>query len=468
MNLMSADWLILSIVVYLFATVLAFRIYLNRANHRLVGGLWLFIASAAMTHQICQFVGAAEIYSQALSLGTSIAVLVLLYILTGTVTLGSNRAKDLSSELLRLQIASREWQQVWSSLEVGWVKTSFDTIMFEVNSVFAGFLGYTVDELTGKSFIDITPREDEQHAGRNLMDRMMDGEKQIGLFKRYKRKDGTLFPAYITVGRIDDDLGNPKHMIVQVRDMRNVKELELKIREASDQLLNRVAEVDRFTYVVSHELKHPIRAIVSFLQIVDRDRKKGRTDRIEDFHNRIQEAAIRMGQVLDDLSNLSQMSRVDPKIETVVVGELLASVLSDLSALTDGVDMEIATPKQLPTLQCCSTLLYQVLINLLSNAVKFRQPDIPLLIEIEYQDKGMCYEFSIRDNGRGMEMEKAGRLFEPFQRLSGTADVPGTGVGLAVCKRAVTIMGGEIWAESRGRNLGSTFYFTIAKKFDGS
>jgi len=232
--------------------------------------------------------------------------------------------------------------------------------------------------------------------------------------------------------------------------------------DATEQLLSKIGDVDHFTYVVSHDLRQPLRTIASFVQLLERDLAVDRKDRINDFIGRVLAASKRMNDLLEGLLTYSQSARTGALDEVVVLGDVLSNVVDDLAHITRGVRFELSTPRGLPSVRGSYLLYYQLFLNLVTNSVKFRRPGRECRVIIDYKEFASHYKFQVIDNGKGVETGKTGRLFEPFQRLS--YDTAGSGIGLAVCKRAAISLGGDIWMESKGANQGCTFYFTAKKR----
>lgn len=217
-----------------------------------------------------------------------------------------------------------------------------------------------------------------------------------------------------------------------------------------------LAEVEAFNYSISHDLRGPLRPLDGFCEVLLEDYGAGLDERGRDYLRRIRAAAQRMGHLIDDLLELSRVSRADLSRQAV-----------DLSALVSQIDRELRAEEARPVELVCpagvtalgdARLLRIALENLLRNAWKFtgRQPR-PQIAFGRRDDTPPVY--FIRDNGVGFDATYAGKMFQPFQRLHG-ADFPGTGIGLAIVQRIIRRHGGRVWAEST-LGQGATFYFTL-------
>ena len=254
------------------------------------------------------------------------------------------------------------------------------------------------------------------------------------------------------------------HLLVAeiVRGTAEARTQGERLAEANRELEASSAELERFTYVVSHDLKSPLVTIRGFLGYVERDARAGDLDRLESDLGRIRVATDRMGRLLEDLLELSRTGRIDRPHEDVplegVVREARALVEGRLSAR--GVRVGVEEP--LPVVRGDRQRLVELVQNLLDNAAKFmgdrKDPEIRIGARDEGGGAGQVTLY-VRDNGIGIDHAHHGRVFELFHRLD--PRVEGTGLGLALARRIVETHGGRIWLESAGAGLGSTFCFSL-------
>jgi signal transduction histidine kinase len=246
------------------------------------------------------------------------------------------------------------------------------------------------------------------------------------------------------------------------RSRAALQESERRLAGANRELEARNAELERFTYVVSHDLKSPLVTVRGFLSYVERDARSGRLDRVESDLARIRAATDRMAQLLEDLLELSRTGRIDRPPEDVpfedVVREARSLTEGRLSAR--GVRVEVEAP--LPVVRGDRRRLVELVQNLLENAAKFmgEQPDPAVRVGV--RDAGAALgqvTLYVRDNGIGIDLAHQDRVFELFHRLD--PRVEGTGLGLALARRIVETHGGRMWVESAGTGRGSTFCFSL-------
>lgn len=228
-------------------------------------------------------------------------------------------------------------------------------------------------------------------------------------------------------------------------------------RLASEELARSNHDLEQFAHVASHDLKEPLRMVTGFMSLL-KDRYKDKLDgKGEEYIAFAVEATGRMQRLIDDLLTYARVGR-GGGMETVAVSDILAGVLKNLRRGLEETGATIACDP-LPAIRANPLELAQVFQNLIGNAVKFRGL-APLAIRIGARCEGGMWQFSVQDNGIGLEPQYADRIFKIFQRLHTAEDYPGTGVGLAICKKIVERHGGRIWVDS-APGAGATFHFTI-------
>lgn len=228
-------------------------------------------------------------------------------------------------------------------------------------------------------------------------------------------------------------------------------------KNAQLQALNK--GLDSFSYSVSHDLQAPLRTIAGFADLVQKDYKEkldGEGNRMLDL---IKKNAIRMKNLIDDLLSLSKSEKKEIELDVVNMRELAEDVTQELRAVIEQNKAEIKI-NAMPEARVDVVLMKQVLINLLSNALKYASKKEEPKIEIGSFKEGKDTVYFVRDNGIGIDMQYADKIFNAFQRLHGASEYEGTGIGLAIVQSIVKRHGGRIWVEST-LNEGSTFYFTL-------
>ncbi len=218
-------------------------------------------------------------------------------------------------------------------------------------------------------------------------------------------------------------------------------------------------ELEAFSYSVSHDLRAPLRSIDGFSQMLLQDHSDTLDAGGKKHLERVSAAARRMGELIDDLLELSRVSRAELRRTHVNVSRLAEHVVSDLRQAEPGRVVDVVIEPGM-TAEADSRLLQVVLENLVGNAWKFTTKTVEPRIEVRASVRDGATVFEVRDNGAGFEMSHAGKLFQPFQRLHADREFPGTGIGLATIRRIIERHGGKVWAEgATGR--GAVLSFTI-------
>ena len=265
------------------------------------------------------------------------------------------------------------------------------------------------------------------------------------------------------VGTIDDITAE---MEAETEIRRLNASLEERVAERTAQLAAANAELEAFSYSVSHDLRSPLRAIHGFSRAIAEDYDASLDDTGRDYLRRIREASQRMAQLIDDLLRLSRATRTQMRIEPIDLVPVVQQVVADLrQADTPGREVAFHCPDTLPV-KADRDLMRIVLDNLLGNAWKYTRRQAAPRVEISLlQTPPDGVEaggpvFVVSDNGAGFDMRYAGKLFAPFQRLHTRAEFEGTGIGLATVRRIITRHGGRVWAEST-LGEGTRIYFTL-------
>ena len=239
----------------------------------------------------------------------------------------------------------------------------------------------------------------------------------------------------------------------------NLEEIrQRELQRINEELERKVAELERFTYTVSHELKVPIVTIKGYLGSIERDLHEGKIEKAQQDFPRVLRATDNMHNTLLDLLELSRVGRVVNPTENVSVSEIVREALEAVDGRLRSNEITINVEPDLPFVYGDRQRLREVFENLIDNASKYSGDQKSLLIEVGMR-KGNDRVFFVRDNGMGIEPKYQAKVFGLFEKLDPSSE--GTGVGLALTKRIIESHGGKIWVESEGLGKGSTFYFTI-------
>jgi PAS domain S-box-containing protein len=219
-------------------------------------------------------------------------------------------------------------------------------------------------------------------------------------------------------------------------------------------------DLEQFAYSVSHDLQSPLRTVASYCQLLQK-RYAGQFDpEADEFLTGAIEGARRMRRLLDDLLSYSRVATRAHQFLPADANTVLKEALFNLQVTIDENQAEV-THEELPSVVCDATQLMQLFQNLIGNAIRYRS-EAPPRIQVRCDEQPDHWTFHVRDNGVGIEPRHQARIFQIFQRLYAEHEIPGSGIGLAICKRIVERHGGKIWVESQAGE-GSTFSFTLPK-----
>lgn len=278
------------------------------------------------------------------------------------------------------------------------------------------------------------------------------------------RSDGSEFPVEISLSPLETPEG--QLVTAAIRDVSDRKETEREIQDLNMVLQRRATELEvanreleSFSYSVSHDLRAPLRTIDGFSQALLEDYRDQLPPDAQNFLERVRNAAQRMAKLIDDLLELSRISRIPVERKSVDVSALAQGIAEELQQAEPARKVSFLIEPHLHA-QGDSQLLRIAMQNLMNNAWKFTSKIQNARIEVGRSDGSGTPAFFIRDNGAGFDMSYASKLFGAFQRLHAVTEFPGTGIGLATVQRIIHKHGGRVWAESVV-DQGATFYFTL-------
>jgi PAS domain S-box-containing protein len=343
-------------------------------------------------------------------------------------------------------------EQVVEAAPYAMVMTGPLGVIKMVNHEAEHLFGYSRDELIGRPVEDLMPeRFRDTHAGhhKNFVAtpgaRIMGGGRELlGV-----HKSGIEIPIEIGLAPVETLEG--MFTLASIVDITE--------RKAHDEALQRSnAELEQFAYVASHDLQEPLRMVASYTELLGQRYKGKLDDKADTYIHYAVDGAKRMQRLVADLLAYSRVGSQGKPMGPVDVGPVLQYVLDVLAEPIRQADAVIEAGT-MPIVQGDEGQIGQLLQNLIANALKFRGA-VPPRIAIEARLHGGRWLFSVADNGIGIDMQHAGRIFDMFQRLHERGKYEGSGVGLAIAKRIVERHGGRIWLDSRPGD-GTTFHFTL-------
>jgi len=315
--------------------------------------------------------------------------------------------------------------------------------------------GYKADEIVGKH-ISTLAAPDRADEIPSILERLVRGERIEHYETKRKTKDGKIVTVSLTVSPMRDDTGRIVGASKVARDITDRIRQEQALRDANAALARSNADLQQFAYSASHDLQEPLRMVASYSELLKREFGSKLGPVGDEYIGYTVQGALRMEQLLKDLR--SYTTALDEPTADIDAEESLNTAIANLEVAIRDSGAEI-TCSTLPSVRVHRFQLEQLFQNLIGNAIRYRRADPPQ-IRVAAVRQDQHWLFSVQDNGIGIDSQYKEQIFELFKRLHSVAEYPGTGMGLAICRRIVERAGGRIWVESEpGR--GSTFYFTI-------
>lgn len=335
---------------------------------------------------------------------------------------------------------------------------ALDGTLLEVNHAFIDMTGYSTEELLHqKKYQDIT-NEEFWEIGNQFLSQLLSQGKSITYEKEYIRKDGKTVPVLLTAFPVRED-HTPRITAVGVIaiDITERRNFEIKLKDLNSELKRSNEDLDRFACIAAHDLQAPLRTISLYLGLIERG--GGLDTESKEYLTYTKDACKRLSSLISDLLTYSRVLGTVTKWEAVNLEETLASVLELQKDTVKRLQAKISHDP-LPEIQGDPTQLSIILANLIENGMKYRRENEAPRIHVGAKRVNGEYLFSVKDNGLGVSKEDTEKIFLMFQRGKNGYTIEGTGIGLAICKRAIEAHGGKVWVESIP-GAGSTFFFTI-------
>jgi PAS domain S-box-containing protein len=309
-------------------------------------------------------------------------------------------------------------------------------------------------KMIGSSIYDVLPKA-VRKARKKKIENVFRTGHPVGFEDEYSGKifNNNIYPIF-------DDEGGVENVVMFGYDITPLKQIEKKLYMKTEELIRSNRDLEQFAYVASHDLQEPLRAVSSFSQLLSKRYNHKLDEDAQEFIDFIVGGSTRMQQLINDLLSFSRVSTRGKPSEETDTNSILGQTIVNLSTAIEE-NSAIITNDELPTVMVDGSQLIQVFQNLIGNAIKFKGEALPH-VHVSASEKDGKWEFSIKDNGIGIEKEYFDKIFVIFQRLHGKDEYTGTGIGLAICKKIIERHGGDIWVESKPEG-GSTFYFTIPK-----
>ena len=335
-------------------------------------------------------------------------------------------------------------------------------IIESLNPAAERLFGYSDRAIIGQDVGILMPTPDSEGPNISRDNELATGINHTAREMVGRKSDDSTFPMELTVSELQ--LGDRRIFTGIVRNITERKQAELELTRRAQELARSNVELEHFAYVASHDLQEPLRMVASFTQLLARRYGDQLDATAHEFIGYIVDGATRMEALINGLLAYSRVGTRGAAFQAIDCREVLDHALANLKSAIDETNAVI-THDPLPCLWADPTQMGQLFQNLIGNAIKYRGASPPR-IDLAVRRQGDDWLFSVRDNGIGFDPKHRDRIFDIFQRLHNRDQYPGTGIGLAICKKIVERHGGRIWAESEpGR--GSRFCFILPAGSDG-
>ena len=362
------------------------------------------------------------------------------------------------TELTAAVAAARRLAAIVEHADDAIFDTSVSGLVASWNMGAERLFGYDEEEVIGKSaaMLAAAGLEDEE---RRLIGEAVSTGRVTRAETVRTRKDGSQVDVSLTVSPVHDRRGKVTALATIARDITERKVADAALAERTRELEISNRDLLQFASVASHDLQEPLRKVASFCQLLAR-RYQGQLDEeADEYIGFVVDGATRMQQLINDLLTLARVGRSGDQMIDVDCGKVMRQVLGDMAMVLDEAEAALVVADDLPVVCAHQGLVAQLFVNLVGNAVKFRGPRAPR-VEVSASRQEGEWRFAVADNGIGIEAQYADRVFDVFERLHTRSEYPGTGIGLALCRKIVELHRGRIWFESEP-GAGTTFYWTM-------
>ena len=358
-----------------------------------------------------------------------------------------------------IQKQKQDIQDFIDSMSTLCAKVATDGTILLVNKIAAQASGLSLEELMQTNFLEGKWWKYDEEVHKRVADAFKKASEGTAInYDESIFVFGKALPINFSLTPIFDLRGKVEYIVAEARDITALKSIQENLQQQSAELEKANKELEAFSYSVSHDLRAPLRIIDGYVEIVRTDYQHKLDEEGQHMLHIIATNARKMGQLIDDLLDLSRLGRKELLVHQVDMKRLIDSVITEhFSSDTEHVNIRI---DKIETTECDSSLIRQVWINLISNAIKYSANRDKPEIKISSYKKDSHIVYCIQDNGVGFDMQYADKLFGVFQRLHKMSEYEGTGVGLALVQRIVSKHGGTVWAQAE-KDKGATFYFSL-------
>jgi PAS domain S-box-containing protein len=349
------------------------------------------------------------------------------------------------------------------STMVGVIIASLEGKITFVNPAFLNIFGHKdQNEVIGKNAAELfTHKKVRKFADLTAVIDTVKGDREEF---NVHREDGSVVSVEVSCSNITDKAGKIIGRMSLFVDITESKQIKKKLKRTLADLKRSNTDLQQFASVASHDLQEPLRMVASYTQLLEKRYKDKLDTDAKEFIQFAVDGALRMQRLINDLLSYSLVGARQKTVKPTDCHFVLGQVIANLSGTIE-LNNVVITNDDLPTVMADASQMRELFENLVGNAIKFCSEHAPH-VHISAKQDGNKWLFSVQDNGLGIDPQYKDKIFVIFQRLHSKEEYPGTGIGLAMCKRIVERHGGKIWVDSNV-GKGSTFYFTIPIKRGG-
>lgn len=359
---------------------------------------------------------------------------------------------------MELRATSARMRLVLDTSAEGIVGMDDEQRIIFANRAAADMLGWpSPDDMQSRPSVDILGHRVADgrscvEAGCSIRSTLQDGEIRRVSDEVFCGPNGIARPVeYVAAPLLVEEI--PVGVVVAFHDISERKAMEIELKRSN-------AELEQFAYVVSHDLRQPLRMITSYLSLIERQLGQVVDQELKTFFDYATGGAKRMDKLIIDLLDYSRVGRQKSNLTPLLLSEVIADGVQNLTVAIHEAGATVQVAEDFPLVMGDRSELVRLFQNLVGNAVKYRLPDRPCQVDVGFRRQGRDWVLWVKDNGIGIAEKDFERAFGVFQRLVAKDQYEGTGIGLAVCKKIVEHHGGRIWIESH-LGEGSSFLFTL-------
>lgn len=392
-----------------------------------------------------------------------ISILVIGAMMSALLATALKLTEDAHTRADTLRVSENQTRLIIQESQAAYVSIDEGGAVVEWNRQAGAIFGWLKEEVEGRPLHEmIIPKRDRERHLTGLRRYVETGKSRVlqtTFEMQALHRDGHEFPIDLRIWPVRQNGHLRFHAFIN--DITEPRQRALDLERQTRALSQSNAELEQFAYIASHDLQEPLRTVSSYVQLLARRYEGKLDDQADQFIAYAVDGVQRMQALILDLLDYSRLETKEVDLKTVDCGVAVQEALDNLRVSVDETDATVSH-NHLPSLLADGHQLTQLFQNLIGNAIKFRSAEAPH-VNIEARREDHQWVMSVQDNGIGIEPQHAERVFDMFQRLHTRDEFPGTGVGLAICKKIVEGHGGRIWAHPQPQQ-GTTFHFTMPER----